>query len=182
MELQRKKKSVIFGICGGYQMLGEEIRDPHAIESPHQVTDGLCLLPIRSTITNEKTTVLSNGVLVLYGKSFSVTGYEIHMGETETTGDFQGLIKTNGRTDGCKTEDDSVIGTYFHGIFHNDPFREELLNQIRKTKGLAPINNRVSFNQLREDAFDRLADHVRGNVNLDFIEDKMKEFQKRRMT
>ncbi|MDQ0201154.1 cobyric acid synthase [Neobacillus ginsengisoli] len=182
MELQRKKKSVIFGICGGYQMLGEEIQDPFAIESLHKEIEGLRLLPIRTAITKEKTTVLSNGVLDLYGKSFSVTGYEIHMGKTETTGACQGLIETMGRSEGCKTDDAKVIGTYFHGIFHNDAFREEMLNQIRQAKGLAPIDHRVSFNQLREEAFDRLAVHVRGHVKLDLIEDKMKEFQKRRMT
>ncbi len=44
----------------------------------------------------------------------------------------KGLIETKGRTDGCKTADEKVIGTYFHGIFHNDEFRGELLNQIRQ--------------------------------------------------
>lgn len=163
-------------------MLGEEIQDPFAIESLHKEIEGLRLLPIRTAITKEKTTVLSNGVLDLYGKSFSVTGYEIHMGKTETTEACQWLIKTMGRSEGCKTDDEKVIGTYFHGIFHNDAFREELLNQIRQAKGLAPIDHRISFNQLREEAFDRLAVHVRGHVKLDLIEDKMKEFQKRRMT
>jgi adenosylcobyric acid synthase len=182
LELQQKKKTVIIGICGGYQMLGEEVQDPFAIESRHQAMEGLHLLPIRTTITTEKTTVLSAGILELYGKNFSVTGYEIHMGETETAGGCQGLIETKGRKDGCKTADEKVIGTYFHGIFHNDVFRWELLNQIRHTKGLAPIHHRVSFNQLREEAFDRLADHVREHVKLDLIEQQMKEFQKRRMT
>lgn len=182
VELHLKKKSVLFGICGGYQMLGKDIQDPLAIESLHQIMEGLCLLPIQTTITKEKTTVLSDGVLDLYGKSFRVTGYEIHMGETEATGECHGLIETKGRTDGCKTADEKVIGTYFHGIFHNDEFRKELLNQIRHSKGLAPINNRISYTQLREEAFDRLADHVRGHVKLDFIEQKMKEYQKRRIT
>ncbi|XJZ28670.1 cobyric acid synthase [Bacillota bacterium Lsc_1132] len=182
LELQQKKKSVIFGICGGYQMLGEEIQDPFAIESRHQEIEGLRLLPIRTTITKEKTTVLSNGSLNLCGKSYSVTGYEIHMGETETTGDCQRLIYTKSQSDGCKTADEKIIGTYFHGIFHNDEFRKELLNQIRDTKGLAPIHNRVSYNQLREEAFDCLADHVRRQIKLDYIEQKMMEFQKRRIT
>ncbi|MCQ6279454.1 cobyric acid synthase [Bacillus sp. EB600] len=181
VELRQKKQSVIVGICGGYQMLGEEIQDPFAMESQHQAMEGLHLLPIQTTITKEKTTVLSDGMLELYGKSFSVTGYEIHMGETEVDGGCKGLIETKGRTDGCKTADEKIIGTYFHGIFHNDEFRGELLNQIRHTKGLAPIQQRVSFNQLREESFDRLADHVRGHVKLDLIEQKMKEFQKRRI-
>ncbi|WP_028403301.1 cobyric acid synthase [Ectobacillus panaciterrae] len=182
LELHRKKKSVIFGICGGYQMLGENIRDPFAIESQHEAMEGLCLLPLRTAITKEKTTVLSEGRLAFHGNEFGVNGYEIHMGESELTGACEALIETADRTDGCKSADEQVIGTYFHGIFHNDAFREMLLNHIRQTKGLAPIYDRVSFNQLREEAFDRLADHVRGHVKLDFIEQKMEEFQKRGIT
>ncbi|PLR80389.1 cobyric acid synthase CobQ [Bacillus canaveralius] len=182
LELHRKKKSVIIGICGGYQMLGEDIKDPYAIESQHQAIDGLGLLPIRTTITKEKTTLLSEGRLALYGKSYRVTGYEIHMGETEPTSQCEALIETAFRPDGGKSKNEQVIGTYFHGIFHNDAFREDLLNQLRQTKRLAPIHNRISFNQLREEAFDRLADHVRGHVKLDFIEQKVSEFQKRGIT
>jgi adenosylcobyric acid synthase len=181
VELQQKKKSVIFGLCGGYQMLGEEIQDPFSIESQYLKMEGLGLLPIQTTITKEKTTVLSSGILELYGKSFEVTGYEIHMGETRTAAKCQWLIKTKNGTDGCKTADEKIIGTYFHGIFHNDEFRKELLNKIRETKGLAPVHHRVSFNKVREDAFDNLADHVRRHVKLDYIEQKMKEFQKRRI-
>lgn len=179
IEMYAKKTSVIFGICGGYQMLGREVQDPFAIESLHQKIEGLRLLPIQTTITKEKTTVLSAGILNLYGKSFPVNGYEIHMGETITTGECEGLIETKEKLDGGKTADEKVIGTYFHGIFHNDEFRKELLNQLRKAKGMAPIQTRVSFNQLREEAFNRLADHIRSHVNVDYIEQKMKEFQTR---
>ncbi|MBT2734550.1 cobyric acid synthase [Bacillus sp. ISL-7] len=181
-ELQKKKHSVLFGICGGYQMLGDKIEDPLAIESLHQAIDGLRLLPIETTITKEKTTILSNGMLHLFGKNFHVTGYEIHMGETLTTGASQGLIFTNEKWDGCYSSDETIIGTYFHGIFHNDEFREELLNQIRRKKGLEPIHNRPSFNQLREEAFDRLAEHVREHVKLDVIEQLMKDYHKRGIT
>jgi len=177
VELQKKNQSVLFGICGGYQMLCEKIEDPFAIESNHQEIEGLCLLPIRTTITKDKTTELSNGLLSLYGKHFNVSGYEIHMGETKKTEESKGLIETQGRSDGCKIADEKIIGTYFHGIFHNDEFRKELLNQLRQAKGLEPIDQRVSFNQLREEAFDRLADHVRAHVKLELIEQKMKEFR-----
>jgi adenosylcobyric acid synthase len=181
-ELQKKKHTMIFGVCGGYQMLGEKIADPFAIESLNQEVEGLRFLPIKTAITKEKKTVLSNGSLNLYGKSFNVTGYEIHMGETRVTVESRGLIETKNGWDGCKALDEKIIGTYFHGIFHNDEFRKELLNQIRQIKGLAPIYQRVSFNQLREEAFDRLADHVRGHVKLDVIEQLMKDYQKRGIT
>ncbi|PGL68808.1 cobyric acid synthase [Bacillus sp. AFS055030] len=179
-EISDEKQSVLFGICGGYQMLGDKIEDPLAIESLHKESEGLQLLPIETTITKEKTTNLSNGNLHLFGKNFHVTGYEIHMGETVATGASKGLIFTNEKWDGCHSPDETIIGTYFHGIFHNDEFREELLNQLRRKKGLEPIYMRPSFNQLREEAFDRLAEHVRGHVKLDVIEHLMMDYQKRR--
>jgi adenosylcobyric acid synthase len=179
MELHRKKQSLIFGICGGYQMLGREIRDPFAIESPHPYIEGLCLLPLYTIITKEKTTKLSEGQLTFHGKTFGVKGYEIHMGETASDVDCEALITASDKRDGCTSADEQVIGTYFHGIFHNDAFRETVLNVIREKKGLAPIYHRVSFNQLREEAFDRLADHVRKNVKFDIIQQKMEEFQQR---
>ncbi|MEH7119566.1 cobyric acid synthase [Neobacillus vireti] len=181
-ELQKKKHTVLFGICGGYQMLGERIEDPFAIESLQKEIVGLQLLPIETTITKEKTTTLSHGVLQLFGKNFQVTGYEIHMGETGAAGASRGLIFTNKEWDGCQSSDESIIGTYFHGIFHNDEFREEFLNQIRHKKGLDSIYNRPSFNQLREEAFDRLAEHVREHVKLDVIEQLMHDYQKRGIT
>ncbi|MEH7109778.1 cobyric acid synthase [Bacillus sp. JJ1764] len=173
-----ENKSVIFGICGGYQMLGEKIADPFAIESMNPEIEGLQLLPIRTTITKDKRTELSNGTLTLFNKRFDVTGYEIHMGETESIGENLGLIDLNGQWDGCKTTEEKVIGTYFHGIFHNDEFRKEFLNQLRGAKGLEPIEERQSFTQLREEAYDRLASHVRKHVNVPLIEQKMLEFQK----
>jgi adenosylcobyric acid synthase len=101
------------------------------------------------------------------------------MGESEIHDMFEALIQTKNGKEGCKSPDEQVIGTYFHGIFHNDVFRELLLNRIREKKGLSPIYDRVSFNRLREEAFDRLAEHVRNHVQIDVIEQKMEEFQRR---
>jgi adenosylcobyric acid synthase len=198
--LASKRTSLIFGICGGYQMLGKRIEDPHGIESPHQEVEGLSLIPLRTRIMQEKTTILSKGVISMNHETFAVEGYEIHMGESiidekmssdgelsdhgesghdgEAYGmeSYEPLIVMENRMEGSKRQDHQVMGTYFHGIFHNDLFREQLLNDIRGGKGLAPIHNRVSFNQLREEAFDRLADSVREHVQLDYIEERMREF------
>lgn len=181
IDLHNQKNTRVFGICGGFQMLGESISDPFAIESPKAFSKGLGLLPVQTTITEEKTTVQSQGQINFCDKIFKVEGYEIHMGNSLIAEDGEGLITTESSTDGCKNKDESVAGTYFHGIFHNDELRETLINEVRKNKGLAPIYERVSFNQLREEAFDRLADHVRAHVNIGFIEEKMIEFQKRRL-
>ncbi|QGQ45046.1 cobyric acid synthase [Metabacillus sediminilitoris] len=179
LDLYQKKRCYIFGICGGYQMLGSEIHDPDAVESPHRFMNALGLFPLTTTMTKEKTTMLSEGELVFNQKSFRVKGYEIHMGETNNKGDHEPFIQSSDRIDGCKTSNDQVIGTYFHGIFHNDSFRTEYLNTIRKRKGLPPIEDRISFNRLREEAFDRLAVHVRKHVDMDVIQQEMENFHQR---
>jgi adenosylcobyric acid synthase len=189
--LESNRSSLIFGICGGYQMLGKRIEDPYAIESLHPEVDGLSLIPLTTRITQEKTTILSKGMIFMNQESIPVEGYEIHMGESVIDEDFdehreprelsiegkyESLIAMEHRMEGSKRRDQQVLGTYFHGIFHNDLFREYLLNEIRSKKGLQPIHDRVSFNQLREEAFDRLADGVREHIQLDYIQEKMKEF------
>lgn len=181
-QLKQNGRTHFFGICGGYQMLGLQVNDPFAIESPHYSTEGLGFLPLHTTITQEKTTTLSEGVLTFDQQTFHVTGYEIHMGETKLENDNAPLIKLATSLDGCKTLNEKVIGTYFHGIFHNDAFREAFLNNVRKEKGLKPIVNRSSFNQIREEAYDKLADHVRKHVDIEYIERKMEEFQQKSLT
>jgi adenosylcobyric acid synthase len=104
------------------------------------------------------------------------------MGITNNKGDHEPFIQSADREDGCKTSDDQVIGTYFHGIFHNDSFRTEYLNTIRNRKGLPPIENRISFNRLREEAFDRLAVHVRKHVDMDVIQQEMENFHQRSLS
>ncbi|WP_199426551.1 cobyric acid synthase [Thermaerobacillus caldiproteolyticus] len=168
----------IVGICGGYQMLGHRISDPFGVETPLQQTDGLRLLPIETTLKREKTTVLSEGVLMFAGERFHVKGYEIHMGCSHALDGYVPLIDVNGRSEGSQSEDERIIGTYFHDVFHNDAFREALLNEIRRRKGIMPIYGRKSFRTLREQAFDRLADHVKRHVRVEEIERKMAEFQK----
>ncbi len=182
LDLYEKKQCHIFGICGGFQMLGSEIQDPDAVESPLRFMYALGLFPLTTTMTKEKTTLLSEGELVFNQKPFNVKGYEIHMGETKYKGDHEVFIQSSDREDGCKTSNEQVIGTYFHGIFHNDSFRTEYLNTIRNSKGLPPIKDRISFNQLREEAFDRLADHVRKHVDMDVIQREMENFHQRSLS
>lgn len=188
--LAKAKKSLVFGICGGYQMLGRQIEDPDGVESGHLAMEGLGLIPLHTRITKEKRTILSKGWLYFNQQRIPVEGYEIHMGESDYLDEDKGqvevqqdqyeeLIQLENRTDGRKSPDQQVMATYFHGIFHNDMFREVLLNEIRNKKGLAPLKERVSFNQLREAGFDLLAEGVRQHIKLDYIQEKMREFKER---
>jgi adenosylcobyric acid synthase len=170
-QLAKHGKKII-GICGGYQMLGELVSDPEAVEGEKRKEKGLTLLPITTVLSQEKTTVRSKGKLKLHNMFFHVEGYEIHMGNTNlTSGGFSPLInKPNNEWDGCINNNETVIGSYFHGLFHNDTFRWFLLNQTRLEKGLQPIDNRPSFNQIREEAYDKIADHVRKHVDMEKVE------------
>lgn len=175
-KLYQENEVMIFGICGGYQMLGETIIDPLGMETFRgQKEQGLSLLPGSTSITKEKTTVRSEGILQLFDKSFRVTGYEIHMGRTINI--QNPLITLEEHSDGAKNLDETIIGTYFHGIFHNDTFRHELLNQLRLKKQLCPVENRILFDELRQESFVKLANHVRSSIDLNYIYDKMREFQ-----
>ncbi|ALF10666.1 cobyric acid synthase [Parageobacillus thermoglucosidasius] len=179
LTLYKHHSATIVGICGGYQMLGARIRDPFGVETPLKEISGLHLLPLETTLERKKTTVLSEGILTFAGERFLVKGYEIHMGRSQPLdGDYIPFIDVQGRGEGAKSKDDRVLGTYFHDLFHNDAFREALLNNIRRRKGLAPIYGRQSFRTIREQAFDRLANHVKRHVRMDEIEEKMHVFQK----
>ena len=168
----------IVGICGGYQMLGLEVSDPFEVESSLGNVDGLGLLPLKTDMTKEKKTVRSTGTLTFDNFSCTVTGYEIHMGQTKSVGcGGTGLIRLEEYEDGILDVDRCVLGTYFHGIFHNDAFRWHLLNEIRKRKGLGALADRPLFGELRERAYDIIADTVREHVNLEWIEEKMELFQ-----
>lgn len=188
IELAEGKQTMIFGICGGYQMLGEKVEDPFQVESPHLELSGLGLLPTRTTMSKGKRTVRSEGRISYHQSSFSITGYEIHMGNTEVlpSDHVQPFIQLEQvedsfikEYDGLKTQNEQVIGTYFHGIFHNDPLRHEILNKLRREKGLAPVENRVHYYQLREESFDQLADTVRKHIRLDLIQEKMQTFSRK---
>ncbi|MBO9129173.1 cobyric acid synthase [Bacillus sp. 165] len=176
LEKHQKGESFIFGICGGYQMLGTDIADPFQVESNIGSIQGFGLLPIKTELLKDKTTVLSKGELAFNNRLFSVTGYEIHMGVTSYTELVDSFIRLEDKTDGAKAKSERVIGTYFHGIFHNDAFRAAYLNFVRVSKGLTAKEDRESYNRIREDSFDKIGDALRKNLSLDVIYKKMNDY------
>lgn len=156
----------IFGICGGYQMLGETIHDEQAIESSGGTYLTLGLLPIETTFIDSKQTVQVNGKSCT---GHDIAGYEIHLGRSTATKPVQPFIKfENGRTDGIYTE--QVIGTYVHGIFQNRLFTRDYFNIIRVQKGIEPILGDVlSDFERREQAYEMLDHHVREHLDMEKI-------------
>lgn len=178
------KGTPIVGICGGYQMLGKELHDPLQTESDVRSTKGLGLLNIITTFEPEKITsqvtavVNGNGLLLENSTGQEVTGYEIHMGRSELGAGVQYAFEIQERSgekvtfkDGAVNSAGNILGTYIHGIFDNDLLRRNILNNIRKLKGWMPLdtNSIWSVKQQREKDFDRLADVVRSNLNMQLI-------------
>lgn len=152
----------VVGICGGYQMLGEELLDPDGIESEPGNTPGLGLLPVQTLFQPDKRTVRASGIA---RSGVPVTGYEIHMGRTlHRQGAEPLLVLADGRPDGAQVGD--VWGTYLHGIFESTPFRRRWLNRLRERRGLPPLPEDGGTVDLREAALDRLAAHVRRHVDM----------------
>jgi len=161
----------VVGICGGYQILGKTISDPYEVESIDPTINGLGLLNVITTMAKDKRTVQNKGKVINGDSRYvsqHVAGYEIHMGETkrldETT---KPLIMTeDGHEDGAVNESLTVFGSYFHGIFDNDAFRNAFLNHVRAIKGVTENEEGASFEVIKNAEYDRLAKHVKENLNM----------------
>ncbi len=172
-----KQGTPVFGACGGYQMLGKLIHDPDHVESDQDTVEGLGLIDAETTFVREKATTQVKGIIVddrglLAGlKGEALTGYEIHMGRTESRlRPFQITETQDGPSvysDGSTNEEGTVIGSYIHGIFLSHGFRRGLLNNLRRRKGLpervydAPLD--------KEKHYDALADLVRSSLDMKAI-------------
>ena len=165
----------VVGICGGYQMLGEKILDPQGVESPHHETAGLGLLPVVTEFAPEKSTrqvratVMADLGLLAGAAGLEVGGYEIHMGQTRVASGapaFHVCATPEGPADYADGVLDSrgmVMGTYLHGLFYNDAFRQAFLNNLRRLYGLAESNGATVS---RDRDYDKLADLVRGSLDM----------------
>ena len=163
------------GICGGYQLLGERISDPHGIESDVRDLPGLGLLPLRTVFAAHKRTERAQGEVVADHGLFagaaglSAVGYEIHLGATAGAGspvlrlaERQGVPTDD--PDGALSADGWLAGVYLHGFFDSPPLRGAILRNLAARKGLAPHPD--WGRAPRHDPFDRLAAHVRQHLDM----------------
>ena len=153
---------VTVGICGGFQMLGKQIHDQEKLESEHSSFKGLGLLDIETAMAPQKT--LSRTEVRFKEKSYPVAGYEIHHGKTEV-GNGEVILERDSEVLGVRSG--NIWGTYLHGIFDNDKFRREFLDDLRTQKGLSKII-KVSPYDL-EPCFEKLASTVRDNIEMDSL-------------
>jgi len=169
----------VFGVCGGYQMLGEMIHDPENVEAGGSIK-GLGLLKNITTFYNYKTKTQVNGKINEingFYKELSgtlVTGYEIHMGDTEILeGDVLNTIEVSAgasdkKLDGCVSN--NVAGSYLHGIFDNSDVVNTIVKILLNQKGMSTDElEKFDIKEYKESQYDILADSVRVSLDMDKI-------------
>lgn len=160
---------LIVGICGGFQMMGEQIVDPGYVElsldSNRNSISGLGMIDIETTFYPEKQLALKE--LLHTPSGHYVKGYEIHHGISHIKKGKVIIDSTDGLL-GASSSDGKAWGTYLHGIFDADEFRNWFLNQLRKNKKL-PISDKPSLIYDINTSLDRLADVLRENLDLNQI-------------
>lgn len=148
----------VIGICGGLQMLGQAIHDPHGIEGEPRSYAGLGLLELATTLQPEKQLTNRRGYLTL-GKA-EVRGYEIHCGISGGTALQNPAVYLDGQPDGAISPDGQIFATYLHGLF-DAPEAVQALLAWAGLRDVAPFD----INALREQQLERLADTLEQHLD-----------------
>ena len=154
----------VFGVCGGYQMLGQTISDPQGFDGDSGEALGLGLLDVNTVMTNIKTVTPVEGVCAQSGDA--VQGYEIHAGETAGPDTYRPVFCFDKRSDGARSTDGLIEGTYVHGAFASDGFRRRWLARA----GAAAREN-TQYESAVEHALDEIADGVAAALDIDRLFD-----------
>jgi len=166
----------VLGICGGFQMLGDKIFDPHGVESTaeengERAISGLALADFTTTLTTSKTLTQVSGKLSLAGQQCDVFGYEIHCGHSQGAALNKPLITelSIGTTgiDGFISADNQIVATYLHGLFDHGAVTSAVLQWLNKDHGVQAV---IDIDQHREVQLNRLADICKQHLQLDDIE------------
>ena len=155
----------LLGICGGFQMLGASIHDPHGIESAPGSSAGLDLLRMETTLQTEKQLHNVRGTLWL--DSAPARGYEIHAGiSTGPALQRPAIQLDDAREDGAISDDGQIAGTYLHGLFE----QPEAMRALLRWAGLHDTATEFDYTAVREHGIERLADSVEEYLDTGFIE------------
>lgn len=169
----------VVGICGGFQMLGEELYDPDRIESRNLAgTRGLGLLPVSTVFDSRKITRQVRAKVSLHSAwgemaGLELEGYEIRYGKSRTRKDLPSIVALTGGEEeliGLVSPEGDVFGTYLHDLFYNDLFRRRWLNTLRARRGLPPLpegESSLNIRQRREESYDRLASVLSEHLDLE---------------
>ncbi len=153
-----RRGGYVLGLCGGYQMLGKTVADPDGIEGPPATVEGLGLLDVDTVLTGDKRLVS------VHGASFdgvSLSGYEMHVGETTGAAGNLAFSTIDGHYDGSISPDGRVFGTYIHGLFADDSQRSAWLER------LGGQGTDLNYDAQVDAVLDRLAAHMEQHLDLD---------------
>lgn len=161
---QAARGCIVFGICGGYQMLGTSVRDPLGVEAAGvKEIQGMGLLPMDTVFQGEKVQQQTSGVFgeipgALHSLSgMKYTGYEIHMGRSRQQ--LAPLVNQG-----------NVYGSYIHGIFDGAGIAQAVIGDLAARKGIDPGTLTVfDPERYKQEQYDKLADAVRGGLDMDFV-------------
>ncbi len=159
----------LLGICGGFQMLGNVVRDPSGIESAAGTTQGLSLLDFDTTLACEKKLTQVEGTIRISNDTASIKGYEIHCGVTEgsaLTRSFAQVSDHQGNhyTDGVISDDGQIIGTYLHGLFEHADSLAAILSWVS-----GKPQSGVDWDEVRNKELDRLADCFEQHLDINAL-------------
>jgi len=167
---QAANGTLVFGVCGGYQMMGQSVTDESGVEGFGTIR-GMELLPIKTVFAEEKTRTRKNGVIQNVSGAYEklsgrkISGYEIHMGESEQLEEGHVFTSLEGSPDGCFSG--NAAGSYLHGIFDEEDFRDALLQIICERKGIEYTKGHSkTYQEYKEEQYDLLADGIRASVDM----------------
>ncbi|SMC68489.1 cobyric acid synthase [Aristaeella lactis] len=167
---------MVMGICGGYQMLGNVLRDPGHSESQVPEAAGLGLLDMEVEFEKEKRTVQATATVecgTCWPEKLNgtrVDGYEIHTGRNSYGPEAYPWLRIGGEIDGVMNAQGNVLGTYLHGLFDDGRLFAAIADRIRELRGDAGKEQQpVSMEEFRESEFDRIAAIVRESVDMEAV-------------
>ena len=172
------KGTLVFGVCGGYQILGEKIIDNNQIEGNVSEEEGLALLKFKTKFNKDKKTLQTKAKVngkTSFGEEFEgikLEGYEIHNGVNEYDDEIiPFILDENNRIIGSVNKKGTVVGTYLHGIFDSDEFNLKLLNYIGKKNNIE-LNSKKksSYKDHKNNEYNKLAKLLEENIDIEKLE------------
>ena len=157
-----RRGGLIVGLCGGYQILGQMVRDPDGIEGPPGEAPGLGFLDVTTILTGNKSLAECVGSENLSGQE--VRGYEMHIGKTEGPDTKRPwLTLADGQPEGAISAEGRVFACYLHGIFSADEFRRDFLTR------LGNVSHTISYEASIDQTLDKLATHLERHIDVDAL-------------
>lgn len=161
LEAHVRRGGEVLGICGGYQMLGQQVSDPKGVEGAADSLLGLGYLRMETILQSDKRLSAVQGHDLRTG--LEVRGFEMHVGRSSGDDCARPVLQLTGGPDGASDATGRVRGCYVHGLFANDAFRSAFLDQLGARAALGDYEHEV------EQALDAVADAMEAQLDVDAL-------------